>query len=240
MYKNESDFLNALERGDRKALKAFYDRLSLQNEDSDFYKEIDEIVTRKNREELTEFINRKSGVDYNSFLKTAPVNILLIFFLMAMLFSACNKSSFSQESETKITQTESNLLNAESTDYNEDESSSSDSTDIEKLRGKVYIYIVKAQLPTGEKRRLKAVLKKASRQTIVDNKSDLSKLFKENDPEKIAQLLEEMILFQAANETSPINPNIHVKYKGVDFSENSDSLNKLPKPVPAYKGVDFS
>ena len=91
----------------------------------------------------------------------------------------------------------------------------------EELKARLYDYVVKAELPASEKRRLKAVLDIAQEPTVLQTRSDLVRLFRENEPAKIAAILESMVLFQqqqAQQQTAPVkHPAVQSRYKGVNF-----------------------
>jgi hypothetical protein len=189
------------------------------------------------------------------FLKSIPIHILAAFLMLAMLFSSCgteksrktteqsNLSSVGDtslaknEGDTKVEETK--TVNTKGEEEESDSLSSADDIDINSLdeddiRLFLNDYIVKAQLPSSEKRRLKALLDGAKEEVVMGAKNDLSKLFKENNPEKIAKILEQMVLFAAKSDSTNIKPPNVTKYKGTNFNKE-----KLPPMQTAYKGVNF-
>jgi hypothetical protein len=313
MINPDNSFMKALNRGEMWALREFYENLRRSEDDSEFWSYVSgllpagmQVEEKKNIGWLRDFLR---GRDYESFLRSAPVQLLVIFLMLAMLFGGCSEkkkgeSGVAQENMPSPTQfvpdvrteqlkvsvadvqtekmstvekgvdnaavknidpsvnkpadgqtnTQGNIqtdaqamtktntqadvrtgsLSAADVQTKVEEQQSSDvnTMSADDIKKQLYDYIVKAQLPASEKRRLKDVLSVANEPQVIESREDLVKLFKENDPQKIATILESMVLFQGLKGAQHKEPVSVPKYKGVNFK-------KYPPIQTLYKGVNY-
>ena len=239
-------FLTALAQGKSWALKKFYLQLVAAKNDKEFWQELSNKINNSvccEINTLSELPKHLNNYDYTSFIKTTPAYVLMIFMLLALLFSSC------KEQETKLHPIKKlHTIPNSKTEESLSKESKKDSLKFnylttKKIRDMLNKYIIRAQLPVAEKRRLKAIVRKTKRYTLLKDKKQLSNLFSEKNPKKIAEILEQMVIFQNAIKPAYTKPKPILKYKGINFieekKEKHDTLKKEPNPVPPYKGVNF-
>ncbi len=247
MTQNESKFREALKRGEKWALGEFYNRLSSSRDDSTFWNELMSLVPYKIRQDEGESIQalrlNLNSSSFDLFLKSIPIHILAAFLMLAMLFSSCNQEAERKTEQSNLSSIGNKTLAETKVDTDLEEKPDSgvspvhmdvDYMNVDELKKALDDYIVMAQLPASEKRRLKAQLSSANKEAVLGAKSDLSRLFKENDPVQIADILEQMVLFSTTSDSTNIKPHNVTKYKGANFNNE-----KLPPMQTAYKGVNF-
>lgn len=241
MTHDDARYIEALRRGDRAALERFYDELRSARDDDRFWAELSARLPCAVREaeasHITQLRSRVGGEGYATFLRRAPVPAVAVFLALAMTFSGCKgpepgRSAPPQTHGPAVEAVETpdpvatqpaaivepapvEAVAPEETAQPPDPAAPDPETMTEdELRASLLEYIVKAELPAAEKKRLKAVVKKAKPRAIASTRSDLESLFEEEDPQKIADTLEEMVLFDKPKIKTPV---MATKYKGVDF-----------------------
>jgi hypothetical protein len=230
-------FHRALKRGERWALEAFYDHLRSARDDAAFWSSLTEMVPKgvphDERLQIDRLKEHLDAPDLRRFMADVPVRLLATFMLLAFVFAACNEpakrdapitaagDSTTRTEAAAATTATASAEPAVAEDAGEPAADAGpkdvQSMTPEEIKAELGAYITRAQLPASEKRRLKRVLDTTTEQKVIGSRSDLAKLFRENEPKRIAVVLEQMVLFQRAK-PQPAKPTLMVRYKGVDFA----------------------
>lgn len=230
MVLHEQSFVEALGRGEKTALRRFYTDLRDSADDAEFWGYLTGLlptgIAKGEGEGVAALKQHLRASGYEIFIKSAPIHVVVLFFAMAMLFSACSSpeapvTAAPLEPAPVAAGTTAAVPATGSAAAAPDEAPGPE-PDVEKMtademRAQLFAYITKAELPASEKRRLKRVLEQAREKKLVESRGDLAALFATKEPAEIAAALEAMVLFQ---QSRPSRPKMVTKYKGVDFSES--------------------
>ncbi len=237
--KQDRKFIVALGRGQRWALETFYHQLRNAKNDAAFWTYltglIPQAVARRQRPQIDRLKEHLDSPDFRQFIKTVPLHLLASFMMLAMLVSACSKperttptpatsdltpaDTGKQPGADTTTKTAAAKPTATAADTAtaDDKPLDVQTMNAEQLKKELEKYIGNAHLPASEKRRLMRRLAAATEPVVIKSRTQLAKLFKENDPQRIAVLLEQMVMFQRYQPRPP-KPHPKPRYKGVDFA----------------------